>query len=500
MKPTPLLTIILQLLTAVVFAQIPTAPPLQAHFRNVTSHRTLSEYLSALAAKSNRVTYEIIGQSAEGRDIAALKFSSGEFGKDPAKLKVLIFAQQHGNEQSGKEGALLLAASLLAPENLHLFNRIDLALIPQMNPDGSEVNQRRNAAGADLNRNHLILTEPETQALHRFFDRYGFEATLDVHEYSPYSEEWRATGYRKNAEVTLGTTTNLYVAAAIRELSEKGYMPWFLNYLHERGFSSFVYCPGGPPGKAYFRHSTFDINDGRQSFGIQNSFSFIQEGMNGEDNYVENLERRSRGQMTGMMAFLEYLCNHHDSVRNLVHTRRASLMTAPTGEPIPVQMEHTGSGTVLRLPLFSYYSGKDTLVNVQDYRPVVRSILDVPLPLGYLIPAGHPELTAWVKRHDFLQMPAENLKKCAYEQYQINRVDSIDFEGDPVINPVVATIHLDELPAAGKYIFIPVHQLKGQMICLALEPQSMLGLATYPLFANLVTAGQPYPVLRVVQK
>ena len=52
-----------------------------------------------------------------------------------------------------------------------------------MNPTGSEIDTRFNANGMDLNRNHLILTEPETIALHKLFDKYFFEATMDVHEY-----------------------------------------------------------------------------------------------------------------------------------------------------------------------------------------------------------------------------------------------------------------------------------------------------------------------------
>jgi len=98
-----------------------------------------------------------------------MKFSKGDFGTDATKIKVLFFAQQHGNEQSGKEGAMLLAEWLLQDENQHLLDRMDFALIPQINPDGSEANKRRNGNNADLNRNHLILTEPETQALHQVF-------------------------------------------------------------------------------------------------------------------------------------------------------------------------------------------------------------------------------------------------------------------------------------------------------------------------------------------
>ena len=76
-----------------------------------------------------------------------------------------------------------------------------------MNPDGSEINVRRNANGADLNRNHLILTEPETIALHRLFNKYLFEATMDVHEYYPYTEDFISYGYIKYFDEQIGTTT-----------------------------------------------------------------------------------------------------------------------------------------------------------------------------------------------------------------------------------------------------------------------------------------------------
>ncbi len=101
-----------------------------------------------------------------------LKFSTSEFGKDTSKIKVLIFAQQHGDEQSGKEGAYFLPENYSNQRIDYLFDKIDLVLIPQMNPDGSEIDTRFNANGMDLNRNHLILTEPETIAMHKLFDEY----------------------------------------------------------------------------------------------------------------------------------------------------------------------------------------------------------------------------------------------------------------------------------------------------------------------------------------
>jgi hypothetical protein len=42
--------------------------------------------------------------------------------------------------------------------------------------------------------------------------------------------------------------------------------------------------------------------------------------------------------------------------------------------------------------------------------------------------------------------------------------------------------------------------LKGNLIVLALEPKSMLGLVTYKNFAGLLKKGDKFPVLRVVNE
>ncbi len=157
-----------------LFSQNIKTPLENSEFLKLTFYDELTEFIYQLNDLSDLLNVEVIGQSVEGRNLYALKFSESEFGIDETKLRVLFFAQQHGNEQSGKEGALLLARELLRDENKYLFDRIDFVLIPQVNPDGSEVDRRRNANGADLNRNHLILSEPETIALHKLFNKYSF--------------------------------------------------------------------------------------------------------------------------------------------------------------------------------------------------------------------------------------------------------------------------------------------------------------------------------------
>ena len=150
-----------------LFSQNIITPLQQANYLKVTSYLELSQFIKEVDLKSDLIKSEVLTKSIEGRELFAVYFSKNGFGKDKSKIRVLIFAQQHGNEQSGKEGALFLITELLKPENQYLFEKIDFVLVPQMNPDGSEKNKRRNGNDVDVNRNHLILTEPETIALHK---------------------------------------------------------------------------------------------------------------------------------------------------------------------------------------------------------------------------------------------------------------------------------------------------------------------------------------------
>lgn len=468
------------------------------NYSSITTYNELTDFVYELERTSELLNVEILGNSIEGKNLYVLKYSKSEFGRDKNKIKILIFAQQHGNEQSGKEGALLLAGELLKEEYEYLFDRIDLAIIPQMNPDGSEKNKRRNGNDMDLNRNHLILTEPETIALHKLFNQYLFEVTMDVHEYAPYGESWKNYGYRFNNDEEVGTLTNINISSEIIKLQKKEYLPFIKKYFTDRGFSFFEYSPGGPPEIDYIRHSTFDINDGRQSLGIQNTFSFIQEGLNGKDIFLDNIEHRAKGQMTGMLGLLEFAYNHRDEIKNLISDARKKLIENKVSETVSIQLDHFSDGSKLELPLLSYYSNTDTIVTVKDYRPIVESIYDVKRPLGYLIPKSMTDLIEWANKHNLKYYDYKWETSHKIEQYFIVEIDSIDFERDTIINPIVEVKEVSANILDEEYFYIPVNQLKNNMIVIALEPKSMLGLVTYKQFSYLIEAGKNYPILRVV--
>ncbi len=481
-----------------IFSQENLTPLQKSDYKKITSHTELSQFIKEVENKSDLIKSEVIAKSVEGRELFAVYFSKSDFGKDESKIKVLIFAQQHGNEQSGKEGALLLINELLKPENQYLFDKIDFCVVPQMNPDGSDANKRRNGNNMDLNRNHLILTEPETIGLHKLFNKYLFEVSIDVHEYFPYGETDKKFGYRENNDEEVGVNTNVNISQNIRDISKNIYLPFIKKYLNDRNFSYFEYCPGGPPEIDYIRYSTYDINDGRQSLGIQNTFSFIQEGMNGEDGFVDNIKHRTEGQMTGMRGLLEFAYNHNDEIKTLVQNERSKLIDNTVSDKVGIQLNHVADGSKLELPLLSYFSNKDTVVIVNDYRPIVKSIYDVERPKGYLVPKNLKEIVDWVNGQELSFSDYKKSDDDKIEQYYIAGIDSLDFERDIIVNPIVEVKKVDNNFISDDYIFIPVNQLRNNMIVIALEPKSELGLVTYKQFEHLLIKGENFPILRVV--
>ncbi len=485
------------IVTGIVLAQ---QTPLQfSNYARITSHSELSRFIKESVDKSKLITSEVLAQSVEGKELYVVYFSKTGFANDKSKIKVLLFCQQHGNEQSGKEGALLLIQELLKPENLYLFDRIDLALVPQMNPDGSEKNTRRNGNKMDLNRNHLILTEPETIGLHQLFDKFLFEVTMDVHEYYSYGESWKKFGYRANNDLEIGTSTNINIPKKIRNLEKAEYLPFIKTYLNKHSITYFEYSPGSIPENEYVRHSTFDINDGRQSMGIQNTFSFIQEGMNGADALLDNVKNRAYAQMIGMKGLLEYSYRNKSKIKRLVVTERNKLITNRTGNKIAIQLDHFPDGSKLEYPLLSYYSNKDTTITVSNYRPIVKALFEVTKPLGYLVPKSIKEIMDWADRNQIKYHEYNKSDGVKLEQYYIASIDSMNFEGDTVVNPVTEIKTISNELQKEKYFFIPMNQLKSNLIVIALEPKSELGLITYKKFEHLLKKGENYPVLRVVR-
>jgi hypothetical protein len=230
-----------------------------------------------------------------------------------------------------------------------------------------------------------------------------------------------------------------------------------------------------------------------------NTFSFIQEGKNGRDS-IDNIKKRSEGQKEGMIGFLEFIFENKEKIKAMVTEERNKLISGKIDEKISLQMDHIKNGSKLNLTLLSLSTNTDTIVTVNDFRPIVKSVYEVKRPEGYLIPKNLPEILYWAVRQNLNILSFENSDNKRVEKYFISEIDSINFEGSGVVNPVIKMSEIKNPIKAEDYYFIPANQLKGTLIVIALEPKSMLGLVMYKNFENLLRQGEYFPIFKVVNK
>ncbi len=103
-----------------------------------------------------------IGKSVESRDVFL-----AEIGTGPETI--LMWSQMHGDEPTATSAILdilqFLGRHHEQPWVSEILQRHTLLFIPMLNPDGAEVNQRRNAQGLDINRDARALQTPEANLL-----------------------------------------------------------------------------------------------------------------------------------------------------------------------------------------------------------------------------------------------------------------------------------------------------------------------------------------------
>ena len=260
------------------------------HFRNLklTSYSKMTGLLQTLD-KDPMFTLSEAGSSGEERTLWLLKVAHpGQTNK----WRVFFYGQQHGNEPAGKEAILNLAQAIQRDPKL-LPKGVELWLMPSVNPDGSELDQRRNAAGADLNRDHMTLDQPETQVLHQVFRAIKPHLSIDCHEFARDSDDYLNKGWIEWPEIMMDYANypllNDDLVSQSADLVKR-----VGKAMAKQSIQFHRYFVGGVPPNGEQRFSAPDMDGGLNGCGIYGGFSFIVEGAvyrnNNEDNH--DLPRR----------------------------------------------------------------------------------------------------------------------------------------------------------------------------------------------------------------
>ncbi|HVO52482.1 MAG TPA: M14 family zinc carboxypeptidase [Thermoanaerobaculia bacterium] len=460
------------------------------------SFAQMETFLHSLDGKGP-VHVSVEGKTEQGRGVYLVHLSTAPPGASPA-WKVLFYAQQHGDEISGKDALLFLIRDIARDPSL-LPKDVDLWILPMMNPDGAEAGTRRNSAGTDLNRDHIPLEQPETQALHRVVRRVRPDVAVDSHEFGRDPKSWRAKGWKKWPDITMdGLNNPLFdgglVAAAARWVEEAA------GAEAKAGHPFLRYWVGEPPPDGEQRHSAPDIDSGLNAVGMYGALSFIIEAAAYEGAAPPgDLGNRVDAYL---VLYRRFLAGGTRRAEDLAAIARARARPLPAFLPAHDLWVNPGP-FVTEFPVVEIATGNVVKIATPNMMTEMAVKSSVPTPVGYaILPAAAETFRQLLEKHG---IPFETLaapRTVTAETATLVRVES-DFDevysrygGRQIVRRGESRV--TEL-AAGS-LFVPLAGEAALRAALVLEPAQLYGLYQYPRFRALAGKDGLLPVLRVVAK
>jgi len=521
-------------------------PAEEANYQAYSQNEAIAAFLSALAARTPELRVSTVGRSLPDREYGARDIFLAVLGEKPAaapdeldrtKPTVLFTAAQHGNEQSAKEAALWLLRDLAAGDLRPLLKKVNVLIMPQTNPYGNFRDVRVNELDLDMNRDHVKLEAEGVKAIHRVFRRWMPEVTIDVHE--------KGDDYYR---VSIGCVSNVNIGPSLQDFSRRVILAEVDQALKKKNVTFFEYLvtealgvdtssgaarvPGSRERREQMkRFSTTDLNDGRNSLGIFETLSFIQEGASRHD--LETLKARTTWQYGGLRAFLESVAGHAPEVLKIVNEHRARLLerAAARAESDPVHMRMTyvrdpavpelrlkrferggaaaAAGRILRVDkkagetvsaadfVPAQGAGGARVVDdlVKHWFPNVEATLSAKRPRGYIVRGDRLDIVetllalgvevGLVTRDAIVEAEAYEVSAVVPSPADYEAPESIDVAAKPVRVPV----------KKGDF-YVDCVQPAANLVPSLLEPQSAYGFVRYWKFNLVPEAGGLFEILR----
>ena len=457
------------------------------------SYAEMETFLSGVNGKGP-VSVSAEATTSKGRSVYVVHASRG----GTPSFRVLFYAQQHGDEVSGKDALLYLVRDIARDPGL-LPADVDLWALPMMNPDGAEAGTRRNAAGADINRDHMVLEQPETQALHRVVRRVRPHLAVDCHEFTRDSEERRKRGWIAWPDITMDGVNNplfdpAVVAAAQRWVEESGAPEAAAGHAFLR------YTVGGLPPDEEQRHSAPDMDSGLTAVGAHGGLSFIIEAAVRRAAPDPSADLASRVDAY-LVLFWRFLRESGHRAEDLAAFAKARARPLPPFLPTNYLWVNPGMA-ITEFPVKEVDTGRTLRIPTANLMTTMAVKTAVPTPLGYAVePRAAADFQVLLERHG---IPFETLpgpREVQAERCTLLRIeDEFDdvysrYEGRQIVRREAAAAAA--LPAGT--LMVTLAGEDAIRAALLLEPTALYGVYPYPRFRKLVEPGAALPVVRVVR-
>ncbi|MEM6333963.1 MAG: M14 family zinc carboxypeptidase [Planctomycetota bacterium] len=476
------------------------------------------------AAEAGHVERRVIGRSVEGRPIVAVRVAATfpeEADREPVTV-VLLVGLQHGDEPAGGRAMLDLIAEVGADRSV-LPGALELHVVPILNPDGAVVDGRRNAAGFDLNRDHHLVSQPETAALHAYVREVRPHVVVDGHEFNRTTGDYAERGWTEWPLVTLGVCQSPLHGPGLSEAG-RAVLDAVAPAMDAAGVNFAEYLVGDAPGVAggELRPSTLDTDDCRNGLAMHGAVGFIVESgikRSADDPHADLAER-----VAGYRVLLDAMLGDESrlaAMRDAAEAARA----AELGDVLPVDFlwaRRDARATGVRvIDAATGATVEVAATNVMDTAVVKRLVA---VPRGYAVrgKAAVSEFAALLDRHGIgyavvgvsgVGVESEAKPRAAwgaevvelvameagydarYHRYGGRQITAVREAGAVQLGAGALVVDLDALVVDLDALGV----VEARRAAALLEPQMTYGLYQWPAFASLVGDDGVMPVIRLLE-
>ena len=393
-------------------------------------------------------------------------------------------AGQHGDEPEARQAAAEFVSRFMEgafPAAVHAGVLIDA------NPDGAVAGTRRNALEIDLNRDHLLLSAPETAALHAFVDSWKPHIVIDVHTYRPWRRELMAFDFVYPQEIMIDFPTNPAASTSLGAALQPKAMDFVEGRMAEANVRSDRYTI---IRSGIVRHSNTDIVDARNGLALRFSIlTILIEGRRSSPEDSLSFTPPAVALLRAIESTAEWAAAHARQLRN----RPSGCLQ---GEVVPVQCRYFRSRTARRMEMQLASTGEIAKVPIPGtYLPKVRATSNIRLPKAYGVPRNLTDVLLLLGRHRLSGASPDAFRSSVSEIYEIEAMTpagEADAPAIPTCSARAERVNLDS------FVLFPATQCGGRLLALLLEPRSQFGPPRLPELAQTLRPGSTYPIIRVV--
>jgi hypothetical protein len=348
-----------------------------------------------------------------------------------------------------------------------------------------------------LNRDHQLLTQPETQYLHDIVRYFKPHIAVDCHEFARDSRDYVDRGWIEWPQIMMDCSNNPILGKEIYNLG----VNWVENakpVMEDNSINYTRYIVGNAPPKGEVRFSTTHFDDARNSIGLYGGLSFIIESglFRNNDNVNSDIEIR----INAYLFLLEYLIDSTvDNDYALSIIEKTQKMKIPPF--VPTNYFWGSNGLTVKEILVI-----DTLTNETEYISMANHMGDLVVkksintPKGYIIDHDFSgEFINFLNKHNIKYKATRNDTIITVETVTLLRIED---EWDELYSryagrSVTETNDIKKMNFKKGSVMVQLNDPNAIRAAVLLEPTMLYGLYQYSQFYDLIDEKGITPVYRI---